>query len=113
MIPRRGRNERRKRRDPGGPSGAPGSRLARARRPRPRPWARPPRASRPLPTRPAYMSWRNKRMAADAFLENRTFDEHRIDAQAIGLRPFVEKDMNHFDTLTGTDTEKERGRGGE
>src|SRR3546814_11234210 len=78
MIPRRGRNERRTRRDPGGPSGAPGSRLARARRPRPRPWARPTRASRPLPTRPAYMSWRNKRMADDAFIENRTLDRKSV-----------------------------------
>src|SRR3546814_4014273 len=96
MIPRRGRNERRTRRDPGGPSGAPGSRLARARRPRPRPWARPTRASRPLPTRPAYMSWRTTRMADDAFIEHRTFDENRIGDTPSAPRTLPEKDVQLF-----------------
>src|SRR3546814_4207112 len=101
MIPRRGRNERRTRRDPGGPSGAPGSRLARARRPRPRPWARPTRASRPLPTRPAYMSWSNKRMADDAFIENRTFDEIRIGATARVWRTLSEKNIQQVPLVSG------------
>src|SRR3546814_13809649 len=96
MTPKLGCNGRRTRRDPGGPSGAPGSRLARARRPRPRPWARPTRASRPLPTRPAYMSWRNKRMADDAFIENRTFDEIRIGDTASVSRTLSEKDIQLF-----------------
>src|SRR3546814_20631554 len=71
------------------------------RSPRPRPWARPTRASRPLPTRPAYMSWRNKRMADDAFIENRTFDEIRIGDTASVSRTLSEKDIQLFALVSG------------
>src|SRR3546814_19818488 len=47
------------------------------------------------------MSWRNKRMADDAFIENRTFDEIRIGDTASVSRTLSEKDIQLFALVPG------------
>src|SRR3546814_15134601 len=47
------------------------------------------------------MSWRNKRMADDAFIENRTFDEIRIGDTASVSRTLSEKDIQLFALVSG------------